>query len=81
MCSASLKRSGTSTTVPPVDIATLLTNNAGPIVGGLIGSASTILAVLIIRGTMRGSSRKQRTDEYRRECDQLLALSIHRDLR
>jgi hypothetical protein len=53
--------------VPPVDIVTLLTNNTGPIVGGLIGSSSTILTVLITRATMRGSSRKQRTDEYRRE--------------
>jgi hypothetical protein len=50
-----------------VDIVTLLTNNTGPIVGGLVGSATTILAVLITRATMRGSSRKQRTDEYRRE--------------
>jgi hypothetical protein len=61
------KETGTADNVPPVDIATLLTNNTGPIVGGLIGSTSTILAVLITRGTMRSSSRKQRTDDYRRE--------------
>jgi hypothetical protein len=55
--------------VPPVDldIAKLLATNAGAIVGGLIGSVATLLSVLITRGTMLSSSRKVRTDEYRRE--------------
>lgn len=63
----SLERSGTSASVPPVNLVSLLAANAGPIVGGLIGSVSTILAVLITRGALRSSSRKERTDEYRRE--------------
>jgi hypothetical protein len=50
-----------------LDIAKLLAANAGTIVGGLIGSASTILTVLITRGTVRSSSRTEREDEYRRE--------------
>jgi hypothetical protein len=33
---------GTSVIVPPVDIMSLLANNAGPIVGGLIGSVATL---------------------------------------
>lgn len=61
------ERSGASVIMPPVDIMSLLADNAGPIVGGLIGSVATLVGVLITRGTMRGSSRKQRTDEYRRE--------------
>lgn len=50
-----------------MDIVRLLVDNAGPIVGYLIGSVATILAVLITRGTVRSSSRTERTDEYRRE--------------
>jgi hypothetical protein len=50
-----------------LDIAKLLAANAGTIVGGLIGSASTMLTVLITRGTVRSSSRTEREDEYRRE--------------
>lgn len=66
-CPASPEWAGTSVTVPSVDITSLLTANAGPIVGGLIGSVATILGVLITRGTVRSSSQKERTDEYRRE--------------
>lgn len=60
-------RSGASVTVLRVDIVSLLINNPVAIMVGLIGGVFTILAVLITRGTMRGSSRKQRTDEYRRD--------------
>jgi hypothetical protein len=63
--------------VPPVDIATLLTNNTGPIIGGLIGSASTLLTVLITQYTMRSSSRKERTDEYHREVRSAASSIVH----
>lgn len=47
-------------------IGSFLTANPA-IVGGLIGGASAIMVGLIVRSTARGSSRTQRTDEYRRE--------------
>lgn len=60
-----------------MDIATLLTNNTGPIVGGLIGSASTLFAVLITQYTMRSSSRRERTDEYHREVRSAAHSIVH----
>lgn len=50
-----------------MDIAEPLATNAGPIAAGLTTGVVTLLGVLITRGTMRGSSRTQRTDDYRRE--------------
>jgi hypothetical protein len=54
-------------TVTPMDIVKLLATNAGQIVAALVGSVVTLVGVLITRGTMRGSSRTQRTDDYCRE--------------
>lgn len=50
-----------------LDLAKLLATNAGPIVGGLLATIGGIVGGLIVRGTARSSSRKERTDEYRRE--------------
>lgn len=80
VCPTCPERSGTSASVPPVDVVNLLTANAGPIVGGLIGSVATILGVLITRGTVRSLSRKERADEYRREMRSAVS-SIVREAR
>lgn len=66
---AKAERSGASVNVPLVnlDLAKLLTDHAGPIVGALIATIGGIVGGLIVRGTARSSSRKERTDEYRRE--------------
>lgn len=58
-----------SVTVPHVDldIAKLLTDNAGTMVASLSAIVGAIVGGLIVRGTARSSSRTQRTDEYRRE--------------